>query len=250
MSARAALLLDDAAALAARRPGSLLACAALGWLPLYAAGFAGWALVMGAAEPPLLELLALGTLAAGAWMTSCWALAAGVRLCAGELDGAPLALGRALRLAVGDLPRVIAAAAARALISALGLLPAGLGLPYARVLTGGLLPASVLDGGGLRAGLALSGRAAPSFALVSLLSWGASALIWGNLVLAGLTLSRAVDPLRILAPLQGRDELVLRLAAAMLALVLAEPLRVGGLVAAWARDRRERLGVDLLRAAS
>lgn len=245
----AARLLDDAAALVARRPTALLGAAALGWLPLFIAALAFLSLVEAAAEPPLLELLALGALAVGAWMTSCWSSAAAVRLCAAELDGGHLSLGAALRRAAADVPRVLIASTARALVTALGALPLGAGLAHARVLTGGLVPSTVLDAQGLRVGWQLSARSARAFAAVHLMSWAAWLLAWGNLALGGLALAQALDPLRVIAPLQARDEQVLLVAAGLLALLLVEPLRVGGLTVAWAEDRRRRLGSDLLRQA-
>jgi len=245
----AARLLDDAAALVARRPAALLTAAALGWLPLFAAALAFASLIEAAAEPPLLELLALGALAVAAWMSSCLASAAAIRLCAAELGGVRLSLAAALRRAAADVPSVLIASSARALATALGLLPMGAGLAHARVLTGGLVPSTVLDAAGLRAGWRLSNRAARAFAAVHLMAWAAWVLAWGNLALGGLALAQALDPLRVLAPLQGRDEQVLLAAAGLLALVLVEPLRIGGLTAAWADDRRRRLGSDLLRQA-
>ncbi len=244
-----ARLLDDATGIAGRRPAALLVCGALSWLPATGAALALVALVRSAEEPPRLELLGLGALSVAAWLCASWGAAAGLRICAGELSGAPVGLVQALRAGATDAPAALVAGALRAVLSALGLLPLGLGLPYARVRTAGLLPASVLDGASLRDGLALSRRAAGAFALAQGLAWVGWPLVWSNLLLAGLALAGALDPTGLIAPLQGQHDLALIAATGMLSLVLVEPLRLGGLAAAWASDRDARRGGDLLRRA-
>jgi len=245
----AARVLDDATSLAARRPASLLICAAVGYLPLYLAALAFEALVLSGDRPPRLELLALGGGGAGAWLCSCWTLSAAMRVCAGELRGERVSLARALRRGIADLPRVVIASSARMFLCALALAPLGAALPYARVLTGGLLPAAVLDGEGLRAGLALSRRAAGSFAAGHALAWGLTPLVWANLALAAVALSELFTSAQRLGAGTARGQLVLALTSATLTLILVEPFRIGGLVAAWETDRRVRLGGDLLRRA-
>jgi len=242
-------VLDAATAITARRPAALLACSTLSLAPVAVAtwGFADQ--VLAPERPSLFGLLGVGVLSAMAWLAFCWGQAAGVRICRATLDDSALALSEAIRRGLEDVPRVMVAAATRALLLVLAAVPLGALLPHAAAWTAGLVPSAVLDGTGPREGLARARRAGRAHAAAQALPWLLWPVVWLNLVLAYTALLGwlvRIDPGHLESAL--RDGPALGVLAAV-AWWLVDPVRAAASVAAHGAWRQESQGHDLVRLA-